>query len=111
MALMLTANRMNRFPFHIERWEKNISVAIETSEEELPSLVKTIALVKRDNIRYTFQVIKKTKEGCRFFYNNRTIIYDSCFDINLLRDLAIETVTTTHFLIVDGDAIISRMSS
>ena len=37
------------------------------------------------------------------------VLADSCFPINVLRDLGIETIQTTHYFILDGDAVISSM--
>ena len=67
--------------------------------------------IQRKNIRITFYIIKeqpKSNYHCTFISMNRTKVrYTTCFVFNELRDLAIESIQTTHFLLTDGDAIIS----
>ena len=57
------------------------------------------------------QTIKKKEDGnkhCTFKSVNNTIVYyQNCYVINELRNLAIETIQTSHFIIVDGDGLIS----
>ena len=58
--------------------------------------------------------MKKSIEEYRCSFqtiNNMTTYYRLCFAINVLRNLAIETIRTTHYMIVDGDSIISSMAA
>lgn len=107
MVLLLSANRMDRFPLHLSRWKGDMSVAIRAFDNEIPDLLKILSSITRNNIRFTIQVIDQSSSCTFIYYDKRRINYSSCFEINLLRNLAIETIKTTHFILVDGDAIIS----
>ena len=110
MILPLSLNRMDRLPLHFSRWNGNISIAVQCHEDEINSLFSIISSIKRENIRFTFYIIKKTKseKRCSFKMKNGEYFYlYSCYVINELRNLAIETIQTSHFMIIDGDAILS----
>lgn len=113
MTLTLSPNRLDRLPLHMQRWKGPMSIAIQLNEEELQETVKIINSIHRKNIRFTFYVVKQLPTNnyhCSFISMNRTTVYyDSCFVINELRNLAIESIHTTHFMLIDGDAIISSI--
>ena len=111
MTLILSPNRLDRLPLHLQRWRGPMSIAIQLEESELEDTAKIVSSIERKNIRFTFYVLKNSsdKHRCSFISLNGTnVYYNSCFVINELRNLAIETIETTHFMIVDGDAIISN---
>ena len=111
MTLFLSLNRFDRLPYHLSRWKGPMSIAIQINEEELDEMVNVIGKIHRNNIRFTFYVIKKkpaNKPRCSFItMNGKTISLQNCFVCNVLRNLAIETIKTSHFLLIDGDGIIS----
>ena len=111
MTLPLSLNRMDRFYLHLERWKGPMSIAVQVNEEDLVDLFRIISIIKRNNIRFTFYIVKKPVESnyrCTFKSLNGTdVFYESCYAINVLRNLAIETIETSHFMIIDGDGIIS----
>ena len=111
MTLPLSLNRMDRLYLHFDRWKGPMSIAVQVNEEELDKLFRIINAIKRNNIRFTFYIVKKPIESdyrCTFkSYNNSNIYYESCYVINVLRNLAIETIRTSHFMIIDGDGIVS----
>lgn len=88
-----------------------MSISIQLNEEEFEETVKVVSAISRKNIRITFYIIKEQPNQeyhCTFISMNRTNVhYSTCFVFNELRDLAIESIQTTHFLLTDGDAIIS----
>ena len=112
--MSLSTERMDRLPFHLNRWHEPMSIVIQLYEDELSSIASIITRIQRPNIRFTFYVLKNVPrgiKGCSFItMNNRKIYYESCFSYNELRDLAIETIQTTHYLMIDGDAIITSMN-
>ena len=113
MTLILSPNRLDRLPLHLQRWRGPMSIAIQLEESELEDTAKIVSSIERKNIRFTFYVLKNSsdKHRCSFISLNGTnVYYNSCFVINELRNLAIETIETTHFMIVDGDAIISSIA-
>lgn len=111
LTLPLSLNRLDRLPLHLERWSGPMSISIQLDESELMDTALIVTSARRRNIRFTFYIVKtpaKGKTPCTFMSLNRTtVFYDSCFAINVLRNLAIETIRTTHFMIIDGDGILS----
>lgn len=111
MTLILSPNRMDRLPLHFTRWHGPMSIAIQLTEEELIPTFHLIQSISRENIRFTFYVIQKMPEKkprCTMVSQKGvTVNFDTCFVINELRNLAIETIQTTHFMILDGDGILS----
>ena len=115
MILALSPSRLDRLPLHLQRWKGPMSISIQLNEEELEETAMIINAINRKNIRFTFYVVKKLQNPsknnyhCSFISMNRKVVYyDSCFVINELRNLAIETILTTHYMLIDGDAIISK---
>ena len=88
-----------------------MSISIQLNEEEFEETVKVVSAIRRKNIRITFYIIKEqpnSKNHCTFISKKqKRVHYTTCFVFNELRDLAIESIQTTHFLLTDGDAIIS----
>lgn len=110
MTLPLSTKRLDRFPLHLKRWKGPMSIAIQINEDELPGVARILSSIKRGNIRWTLYIVKRQpySDHCTFVSMNGTKVkYENCFVVNELRNLAIETIRTTHFLIVDGDGIIS----
>ena len=92
-----------------------MSLAIQLDEEELPRVARILSKINRTNIRYTLYITKnigKNIPRCTFIAMNGTsLFYNRCFVINELRNLAIESIQTTHFMIIDSDGIISSRNS
>ena len=112
MTLLLSLDRFDRLPYHLDRWKGPISIAIQINEEELEELYDFISPIQRNNIRFSFYIVQKplvkNQPRCTFItMNGESLSLPNCFVYNVLRNLAIETITTSHFLLVDGDGIIS----
>ena len=92
-----------------------MSLAIQLDEEELPRVARILSKINRTNIRYTLYITKnigKNIPRCTFIAMNGTsLFYNRCFVINELRNLAIESIQTTHFMLIDSDGIISSKNS
>ena len=114
VTFTLSPDRMNRLSLHFQRWKGPMSVAIQLDEEELPKVAKYLSKMTRSNVRFTLYVVRnigKMIKHCSFItMNGSSVFYDRCFVINELRNLAIETIQTTHFMLIDGDSIISSIS-
>ena len=105
-TLVLTPNRLDRLPLHLDRWNGSMSIAIQMTEDELPTVAQVISTINRPNIRFTLYIAKDS--GCDYVSESRKVYhFNNCFVINELRDLAIETIETTHFMVIDGDGILS----
>ena len=79
-------------------------------ENEILFVYKFISSVNRTNLRFSFYIVKDNgiSTGCEYINQQSKIIrLEKCFVINELRNLAIETIETTNFLVVDGDGILS----
>ena len=104
MTLPLSLNRMDRLYLHLDRWKGPMSIAVQVNEEDFMNLIRIVNVVKRNNVRFTFYIVKKPVESkyqCTFKSMNGTDVhYESCYAINILRNLAIETIKTSHFLII-----------
>ena len=83
MTLPLSLNRMDRLYLHFDRWKGPMSIAVQVNEEELDELFRIINAIKRNNIRFTFYIVKKPIESdyrCTFKSINGTdVFYESCY--------------------------------
>ena len=115
MTLPLSLNRMDRLYLHFSRWKGPMSIAVQVNEEDLMDLIRIVNAIRKINVRFTFYIVKKpidSKYRCTFKSMNGTVVhYESCYAINVLRNLAMETIKTSHFMIIDGDGIVSGNSS
>ena len=110
MILPLSSSRLDRLSLHFDRWKSPMSIAIQLNEEELKDVATILTQIRRPNIRFTLYIVRNTgqKMRCKFVSMNGTkVFYETCFVVNILRNLAIETIRTTHFFIVDGDGLVS----
>ena len=115
MTLLLSLNRMDRLPYHLDRWKGPMSIAVQMREDEINDLDRFLNIVhsldRKQDIRFTFYIVKKRESGqydCVFqSMENLDVHMEFCFVYNVLRDLAIETISTSHFMLLDGDSIIS----
>lgn len=110
MILPLSLNRLDRLSLHFSRWKGEMSVVIQCNEEEIMDLITVISDIQRINIRFTLYIVKQSdiESKCSFKTKDGSLIFHkTCYVINELRNLAIETIQTTHYMMIDGDAIIS----
>lgn len=106
----LTPGRLDRLPIHLSHWSGNMSIAIQLEESELPLVADVITKTNRSNIRFTLYILKdihRPSKGTFLMKQYRRVYFPSCFACNVLRDLAIETIQSTHYFLIDGDAIIT----
>lgn len=110
-TLHLSFARMDRLPFHLSRWHDNMSIALQLFEHELPQALDYVMKYARNNIRWSFYIIDDAPTNKCFYIrkNGTRLFHDSCYECNILRNLAIESITTSHFLIIDGDGIMTRI--
>ena len=110
---VLTMNRVDRIPFLLQRWKHRICLSIFLTEKEIhkvEGIIKNFSRTKQ--ITFILYILKE-------FPNVpfKSIYYDSfgadhynqsIFPINLLRDFAIESIDTSHYVITDIDAFPSQ---
>ena len=112
-SLMLSTrlDRMNRIPYLLQRWKQRISIAVFLDEKELSQLERLLmeySFPKR--IIFSFYIRKTiTSVNTPYYRKGNVIQYfnDGLYPMNILRDMAIESVTTTHYLLLDIDTFIS----
>ena len=99
---------MNRLPFILKRWKGAISLSVLVKESEVESLADHVlecAGLRR--IVFTVYVTKTITKSTIPFYvlaDGTHLNYsDGFYPINTLRNLAIESISTTHLLIADTD--------
>ena len=110
---VLSMNRIDRIPFLVQRWKNRISLAVLLTEKEIPQVEDFINnFSKTKQITFILYIIKELSN-----VPFRSIYYDTfgadhynqtIFPINLLRDLAIESIDTSHYVITDIDAFPSQ---
>ena len=107
-----SVDRLDRFPYILERWKGPISVGLYVLEAQLYILAKRLfTLAPRRNVVFIIYVLKTIVRGHVPFYNDRDNkrIYAGrgMYPVNLLRDLTIESISTTHYMIIDADVLLS----
>lgn len=105
-------NRLDRFPYHLQRWKGRMSVAIMCEEKEVPLIASFLERhLHRSGIVFTVYVRKPiTRENTPYYLlENRTrvALESGVFPHNFLRLLAIESISTTHYISIDGDIFLS----
>ncbi|KAM7456586.1 hypothetical protein BLSTO_02654 [Blastocystis sp. subtype 1] len=106
-------NRFNRFPFILQRWPGYVSVAIFVKQSEVPALAEKMAQFAAERrVIYTVYVQKTIDPENPPFYmmpNKEKRLYPKgLYPLNILRDLAIESIHTTHFFMIDADVFLSK---
>lgn len=99
---------MNRLPFILRRWKGAISLSVLVKESEVESLANRIlGCAGLGRIVFTVYVTKTITKSTIPFYvqaDGKHLNYpEGFYPINTLRDLAIESISTTHLLVADTD--------
>jgi len=78
-------------------------------EDELSKVADYIMTIQRTNIRWSFLIIQDDLYNQCFYVSisGQRKYHNACYDINIMRNIAIESIQTTHFLMLDGDAIVT----
>lgn len=112
LITILTLNRKDRLPYLMKRWKHRINMAIFLRERDIPEVkqlindyssyrrIKFILYIVKDEVDTPYRSIYF--DPVKPLYSNETI-----FPINVLRDLAIESIETTHFYVSDIDVFAS----
>ena len=113
LITILTLNRQDRLPYLMKRWKHRILMSIMIKESEIPNVIKLIDDYKiYQRITYLLYIIKEKPsfQGKSIFFDSTgpTFSNETIFPINLLRDLAIESIETTHYFVSDIDVFSSE---
>ena len=98
-------NRFDRIPYLLKRWDGPMSVGVFVKKKEMSAFVNAILPYLGLPITFSVYVPMKVKGSSYHIRGNgrREWFPDSLYPMNLLRDLAIETIHTSHFLYLDAD--------
>ena len=111
--MILSLNRQDRLPYLMKRWKHRIMMSIMIMESELHSTIDLIQAYEHyRQITFLLYIIKDQPsiQGRSIFYDTTGPSYsdETIFPINLLRDLAIESIETTHYFVSDIDVFSSE---
>ena len=112
LITILTLNRKDRLPYLMNRWKHRINMALFLKEEEIPLAQEIIdEYSKYRRIKFILYIVKKdiTTPYQSIYYDNIGTTYsnETIFPINILRDLAVESIETTHYYVSDIDVFAS----
>ena len=99
---------MNRLPFILERWKGAVSLAILAREKEIVFLADKLSrYITLSRVVLTIYVMKTITDQNTPYYvlrdGRHKKYYDGFYPVNTMRDLSIESITTTHCLVSDAD--------
>lgn len=108
-GLIIRYNRFERFMYHLKRWKGAMSIGIIVQLHEFPSFVNAIEGLFGRPIVFSVYVPMNSSESSYFVRKNgtREVFPSILYPVNILRDLAIESIRSTHFMYVDADFFIS----
>ena len=96
--------RLDRLPFLFSRWNGPISSVFCIDEEELKRIVIFIMKQSRQNILYTFYIRRLSPITPYLLWNGTKDEYpDGVYPLNVLRDIGIDSIATSHYLLLDID--------
>lgn len=98
----------------LKRWNGPMSLCLYLREIQMNKIDTILSPYMKSNITWTFYVVKTVHSGTYATHvnslkkNDVTTFRNPIFPINLVRDLAIESIDTTHFLFADIDYFVSK---
>lgn len=106
LPLTSSLDRVDRFPYLLKRWNGPISTVFFIHENETANLAHFIMTQTREGIDYTVYVIKSTRSAPFIRWKGTVKKYPfSIYPVNTLRDLGIESIKTSHYLLLDIDVL------
>ena len=101
-------DRINRYPYLLKRWKGPIVSVFIIQEIEFRALMEFI-LQQTRSILFNIYIIP-TYTITPFIYQGKHKYYmpNGIYPFNVLRDIGIESITTTHYLLLDIDVFPSR---
>ena len=95
---------MNRLPFILERWKGAVSLTILAREKEIVFLADKLSrYITLSRVVLTIYVMKTITDQNTPYYvlrdGRHKKYYDGFYPVNTMRDLSIESITTTHCLV------------
>lgn len=96
---------------HLERWPGPIVLTLIITGSELNEASKLIIkLVKTKRVTVIVYMQTSAPIALSDSEHDKLSYAHNIYPINLLRDLSIESIETTHYLVADADLMLSRSS-
>ena len=97
-------NRVDRFPYLLARWHGPISTVMFVSETEVEKAFEFIFRHRKYPITFTLYIVHNMGVNPYFFAGTKRVYFDKgLYPYNVLRNIGIESISTTHYLLVDID--------
>lgn len=98
--------RIDRFPYLLKRWKGPISSVFCIDEIELRLLAEFIMTIDRQNILFNIYIRRLSPIVPYLWWNTTKKEYpEGIYPLNVLRDIGIDSIETTHFLLLDIDVM------
>ena len=110
LVTQISLSRIDRLPYHLARWKELKVILIMVTRSNLQEAWTKLAAFKEPSLRFILYVVDP--QFTPYFINTTdpwTVLQRTrpFYSLNLFRDIAIESITTTHFLMIDGDVFVS----
>ena len=105
-------DRINRIPYLLERWKGRIVLSFFMTENDILKIDQLLQPYLNSRIDFVFYVVKYLDINGNYGYyidgkGEKVLFNEPIFPLNLMRDLSIESIKTTHYLLIDIDFFIS----
>ena len=101
-ALRNRLSQKELFENHLKQWEGPVSTVLFIEQNELKSAASLIMKHNRTNLIYSLYILpKEPSPPYRIIKGERREYASPLYPINELRDLGIESIVTTHYLLLD----------
>ena len=95
---------MDRFPYLLARWRGPISTVMFVNETEVEKAFEFIFRHRKYPITFTLYIVHNMGVNPYFFEGTERVYFDKgLYPYNVLRNIGIESISTTHYLLVDID--------
>ena len=110
LVTQISLSRIDRLPYHLARWKELKVIVVMVTRSELQEAWTKLGAFKERSLRFILYVINL--QSTPYFIKNTNPWTTAprarpFYSLNLFRDIAIESITTTHFLMIDGDVFVS----
>ena len=102
---------MDRIPFHLQRWRGPKVFSILVEPHQLQEAWKQLSIIEDDQLEIVLYIVDTSISQPFIKNRQKSKVYneDFFYPINFLRDITIESVRTTHFLLIDVDVFLSSI--
>ena len=107
---MSRIDRVDRVFLNLKQWRGPIIYVILLEEAKLNNAWEVLHQISHPNLTILFYIVNRQSSPYHLDKNYRKITNNKIyFPFNLLRDLAIEYISTTQYFVIDGDIVLSRI--